>query len=325
MPFVKYFNAIAEAVDEEMQRDERVFVVGEDVGKWGGVWGTSRGLYQKYGAKRAVDAPISESAIVGTAVGAALTGLRPIAEIMYIDFITCAMDQVINQAAKLRLMSGNKLTLPLVIRTPAGCGTMEAAQHSQSLEAWFVHSPGLKVVMPYTVYDAKGLLKSAIRDDNPVLFIEHRCLYGRREELPEGEILVPIGKAIVRRQGGDVTVISYSRMLDFAIKAAEQLNNQISVEVIDLRTLVPLDVETIVRSVGKTRRALIVHEAPVRCGFGAEIVRVLNENCFDSLVAAPKVIGGANIPIPYSPGLERSCIPQTEDIVAEIKKLHAIS
>jgi pyruvate/2-oxoglutarate/acetoin dehydrogenase E1 component len=325
MPFVKYFNAIAEAVDEEMQRDERVFVVGEDVGKWGGVWGTSRGLYQKYGAKRAVDAPISESAIVGTAVGAALTGLRPIAEIMYIDFITCAMDQVINQAAKLRLMSGNKLTLPLVIRTPAGCGTMEAAQHSQNLEAWFVHSPGLKVVMPYTVCDAKGLLKSAIRDDNPVLFIEHRCLYGRREELPEGEILAPIGKAIVRRQGGDVTVISYSRMLDFAIKAAEQLDNQISVEVIDLRTLVPLDVETIVRSVGKTRRALIVHEAPVRCGFGAEIVRVLNENCFDNFAAAPKVIGGANIPIPYSPGLERSCIPQTEDIVAEIKKLHAIS
>lgn len=320
MAKIKYMAAIGQALDEEMARDDSVFVIGEDVGKWGGVWGTSKGLYQKYGPMRAVDTPISESAIIGTAVGAAITGLRPIAEIMYIDFIACAMDQVVNQAAKLRLMSGNKINVPLVIRCPEGCGTMEAAHHSGNLEAWFIHTPGIKVIAPATVYDVKGLLKSAIRDDNPVLFIEHRCLYGRTEEVPDGEWLVPIGKAAVRKAGIDVTLITYSRMLDTAMKAASQLEGSISVEVIDLRTLVPLDIETVMASVQKTGRLIIAHEAPVRCGFGAEIVRQVTEAHFGMLKSAPKVVGGANIPMPYSPPLEKLCIPQVEDVVAAIKQ-----
>lgn len=320
MARIKYMAAIGQALDEEMARDERVFVIGEDVGKWGGVWGTCKGLYQKYGAMRAADTPISESAIIGTAVGAAITGLRPVAEIMYIDFITCAMDQVVNQAAKLRLMSGNKLTVPLVIRCPEGCGTMEGAHHSGNLEAWFAHTPGIKVVAPATVYDAKGLLKSAIRDDNPVLFIEHRCLYGRSEEIPDGEIVVPIGKAAVRQQGTDVTLVTYSKMLDIALKAAAHLEGKISIEVIDLRTLVPLDMETIIESVKKTKRLIVAHEAPVRCGFGSEVVRQVVEKAFDVLQAPPKVIGGANLPMPYSPVLEKTCIPQLEDVVCEIEK-----
>lgn len=320
MPKLKYFNVIAQAMDEEMQRDDRVFLIGEDVGKWGGVWGTSQGLYDKFGTDRVLDAPISESGIVGTAVGAAITGLRPIAEIMYIDFITCAMDQVVNQAAKLRLMSGNKLTLPLVIRTPEGCGTKEAAQHSQNLEAWFAHVPGFKVIAPYTAYDAKGLLKSAIRDDNPVFFIEHRCLYGRSEELPEQEWLVPIGKANIRQEGSDITVISYSKMLDTVHEAASALNDKISVEIIDLRTLVPLDLETLVASVRKTGRFIVAHEAPERCGFGAEVVRALTEKVFSELKSAPCVVAGANMPIPYSPALEKSCIPQTEEVMEAIEK-----
>jgi len=309
-----------QAIDEEMRRDERVFVIGEDVGKWGGVWGTSKGIYQKYGSMRAVDTPISESAIIGTALGAAITGLRPVAEIMYIDFITCAMDQVANQVAKLRLMSGNKINVPLVIRTPEGCGTREAAHHSGNLEAWFVHTPGIKVVAPATVYDAKGLLKSAIRDDNPVLFIEHRCLYGRSEEVPDGEWLVPIGKAAVRKEGSDVTLVAYSRMLDSAMKAASQLEEEISVEVIDLRTLVPLDFDTLKGSVAKTGRLIVVHEANVRGGFGAELVRLVSEELFTSLKTAPKVIGSANIAMPYSPVLEEKCIPDVEDIAAAIRK-----
>jgi pyruvate dehydrogenase E1 component beta subunit len=321
MPKIKYSAAIGQALDEEMERDDRVFIIGEDVGKWGGVWGTGKGLYQKYGPMRAVDTPISESAIIGTAVGAAITGLRPVAEIMYIDFITCAMDQVVNQAAKLRLMSGNKLTVPLVIRCPEGCGTMEAAHHSSNLEAWFAHTPGIKVVAPATVYDAKGLLKSAIRDDNPVFFIEHRCLYGRSEEVPDGQWLVPIGKAAVRQQGTDVTLVTYSKMLDTALKAAAQLESKISVEVIDLRTLVPLDIETVMDSVKKTRRLIVAHEAPVRCGFGAEVVRQVAESAYGLLQAPPKVIGGVSSPMPYSPPLEKVCIPQLEDIISTIQKM----
>lgn len=309
-----------QAIDEEMSRDHCVFVIGEDVGKWGGVWGTSKGFYHKYGPMRAVDTPISESAIIGTAVGAAITGLRPVAEIMYIDFITCAMDQVVNQAAKLRLMSGNKINVPIVIRTPEGCGTMEAAHHSGNLEAWFVHTPGIKVVAPATVYDAKGLLKSAIRDDNPIFFIEHRCLYGRSEEVPDGEWLVPIGKAAVRKEGKDVTLLTYSRMLDSAMKAALQLENEISVEVIDLRTLVPLDFETIKESVIKTGRLVVAHEANVRCGFGAEIIRRVSEELFSYLKTAPKVVGGADIAMPYSPVLEEKCIPQIDDVITALKK-----
>ena len=223
MAELKYVEAVGKAIDQEMQRDDRVFIVGEDVGLTGGVWGTNPGLHEKYGDMRCCDAPIAESAIVGAAVGAAITGLRPVAEIMYIDFITCAMDQVVNQAAKLRLMSGNKLKIPMVIRCPEGCGTMEAAQHSQNLEAWFVHTPGLKVVAPSTVYDLMGMLKSAIRDDNPVFFIEHRLLYGISENVPDEEWLVPLGKAAVRKEGADITLISYSYMAQKAMEIAMKM------------------------------------------------------------------------------------------------------
>ena len=323
MAELRYVDAVGKAIDEEMQRDDRVFVIGEDVGPYGGVWGTNPGLYEKYGEIRVCDAPISESAIIGTAVGAAITGLRPIAEIMYIDFITCAMDQVVNQAAKLRLMSGNKLTLPLVIRSPEGCGTMEAAQHSQNLEAWFVHAPGMKVVAPSTVYDLKGMLKTAIRDDNPVLLLEHRLLYGATEDVPDEEWLVPLGEAALRREGTDITVISYSYMAQKAIEIADKLAPDVSVEVIDLRSLVPLDFDMIAESVKKTGKCLVVHQAVDRCGMGAEIVRRVVQDLFDYLDGPPRVIGSCPVPIPYSPKLEEACIPQVEDIIAAIKSMTA--
>ena len=318
---LKYMNAINEALDEEMQRDDRVFLIGEDVGVSGGVWGTSRGLIEKYGPLRACDTPIAESAIVGTAVGAALTGLRPVTELMYIDFVGCAMDQVVNQAAKLRLMSGNQFTMPLVIRGPQGCGTMEAAHHSGNLEAWFVHTPGLKVVVPSTPYDVKGLLKTAIRDDNPVLFLENRLLYGDIAEVPNETWLVPFGQAAVRRDGTDVTIISYSYMVHKVLEAAQRVAPDISVEVIDLRTLVPLDIETIVASVKKTNHVIIAHEAVARCGMGAEIMRRVIDEAFDYLDAPPKVVGGASTPMPYSRSLEEAVVPQVEDVVHAIHQV----
>jgi pyruvate dehydrogenase E1 component beta subunit len=321
---LKYLDAITEAIDEEMQRDDRVFLIGEDVGVSGGVWGTSRGLYEKYGAERVCDTPIAESAIVGTAVGAALTGLRPVAEMMYIDFVTCAMDQVVNQAAKLRLMSGNQFQLPLVIRGPQGCGTMEGAQHSGSLEAWFVHTPGLKVVSASTPYDVKGLLKTAIRDDVPVLFLEHRQLYGDIADVPEDETwTVPFGQAAIRREGHDVTVLSYSYMMQKAMKAAGNLASELSVEVIDLRTLVPLDMETIAKSIRKTNHVIIAHEAPARCGVGAEITRRILEEAFDYLDAPPTVVGGGSSPMPYSRRLEETVVPQVEDVIHAIRAVHS--
>ena len=321
---LKYLDAIAEALDEEMQRDDRVFLIGEDVGVSGGVWGTSRGLIEKYGPLRVCDTPIAESAIVGTAVGAALTGLRPVTELMYIDFVGCAMDQVVNQAAKLRLMSGNQFTMPLVIRGPQGCGTMEAAHHSGNLEAWFVHTPGLKVVVPSTPYDVKGLLKTAIREDDPVLFLEHRILYGHIEEVPDKETwLIPFGQAAVRREGTDVTVISYSYMVHKVLEAAQRVAPDISVEVIDLRTLVPLDMETIIASVKKTNHVIIAHEAVARCGMGAEITRRIIDEAFDYLDAPPKVVGGASTPMPYSRQLEKTVVPQVEDVVHAIHEVLA--
>lgn len=316
---LKYMDAITEALDEEMQRDDRVFLIGEDVGVSGGVWGTSRGLIERYGPLRACDTPIAESAIVGTAVGAALTGLRPVTELMYIDFVGCAMDQIVNQAAKLRLMSGNQFTMPLVIRGPQGCGTMEAAHHSGNLESWFVHTPGLKVVAPFSVYDVKGLLKTAIREDAPVLFLENRLLYGRIEDVPDIETwLVPFGQAALRRDGTDVTIVSYSYMVHKVLEAAQRVAPDISVEVIDLRTLVPLDMETIVASVKKTNHIIIAHEAVTRCGMGAEITRRVIDEAFDYLDAPPKVVGGASTPMPYSRSLEEAVVPQVEDVVHAI-------
>ena len=316
---LKYMDAITEALDEEMQRNDRVFLIGEDVGVSGGVWGTSRGLIEKYGPLRACDTPIAESAIVGTAVGAALTGLRPVTELMYIDFVGCAMDQVVNQAAKLRLMSGNQFSMPLVIRGPQGCGTMEAAHHSGNLESWFVHTPGLKVVAPFSVYDVKGLLKTAIREDTPVLFLENRLLYGRIEDVPDTETwLVPFGQAAVRREGTNVTIVSYSYMVHKVLEAAQRVAPNISVEVIDLRTLVPLDMKTIVASVKKTNHVIIAHEAVARCGMGAEITRRVIDEAFDYLDAPPKVVGGASTPMPYSRSLEEAVVPQVEDVVHAI-------
>jgi len=318
---LKYIEALNEALLEEMEREEKVFVVGEEVGALGGGFGATKGLLERFGPKRVLTTPISESGFTGLGVGAALTGLRPVVEIMYLDFITTAMDQVVNQAAKLKFMSGNTVEVPLVIRMPYGVGTREAAQHSQSLEAWFMHVPGLKVAMPATAYDAKGLLKTAIRDNDPVVFIENRMLYFKAEEVPEGEWLVRFGEAAVKREGKDLTLVALSGMAPKALEAAEAVAGEISVEVIDPRTLVPLDMETIVDSVKKTGRLLITHEAPVRGGVGGEILRQAQEHCFDFLDAAPVVLGGLNTPIPFSPPLEDVCVPQTADVIAKIREM----
>jgi acetoin:2,6-dichlorophenolindophenol oxidoreductase subunit beta len=318
---LKYIKAISEAIDEELQQDETVCYFGQDVGEFGGVWGTAPKFQKKYGERRVFDTPLSESAIIGTAGGAAMTGLRPIAEIMYFDFVTVAMDPLVNQVAKLRYMSGGQLKLPLVVLAQFGSGSAEAAQHSQSLEAWFVHTPGLKVVMPSTVYDAKGLLKSAIRDDNPVIFLWNRRLYDWIEEVPDGEWTVPLGQAAVKCEGTDITVVATSYMVHEALTAAETLAGEVSLEVIDPRSIVPLDLETILKSVKKTGRLLVVHEANTCCGIGAEIVRRVTEKAFNSLVAAPKVLGQIGIPMPFSPILESATLPNEEKITSSIKAI----
>jgi len=321
---LKYADAINEALDEEMARNDRVFLIGEDVDLHGGVYNLSLNLVEHHGAKRVVGTPISEQGFVGLCVGAAMTGLRPIVEIMYIDFIMLAMDQLANQMAKLRYMSGGQFTMPVTVRAQAGAGTAEAAQHSQTIEAWFTHIPGFKVVMPATSYDAKGLLKSAIRDDNPVLVIENRVLfYDKKEVAPEGEWIVPIGKAAVVREGSDITVIAIGYARRKAVAAAEALNGEISVEVVDPRTVHPLDIETILASVRKTGCLLVVHEAHTCCGIGAEIVRRVAAEGFEFLRAAPRVLGGADVPMPFSPPLEQACLPQKESLVNAIRDIVA--
>lgn len=320
MPEIKLVEAVCEALREEMEMDERVFVIGEDVGVLGG-YGATRGLLEKFGPERVRDAPISESGFTGLAVGAALAGLRPVVEIMYLDFITTAMDQVVNQAAKIPLMSGDTLKVPLVIRAPFGVGSREAAQHSQCLEAWFAHTPGLGVVMPSTPADAKGLLKTAIRLDSPVIFLENRMLYFRKGPVPEGEFLIPLGRAEIRAPGRDMTVVAVSGMVPRALEAAAGAGPEISVEVIDPRSIRPLDLETICASVRRTHRLLVVHEAPAGFGVGAEIVRRVVEECFDYLDAPPRVLGGLDTPIPFSPPLEDACVPGTADIAREIIRL----
>jgi len=318
---IRYADALNEALIEEMARDERVFVIGEDVDLYGGVFKLTRHLVERFGPDRVVGTPISEEGFVGLAVGAAMTGLRPVVEIMYMDFIMLAMDQMVNQMAKLRYMSGGQFPMAVTIRAQAGAGTAEAAQHSQSLEAWFMHVPGIKVIMPATVYDAKGLLKSAIRDNNPVVVIENRVLFYDFEEVPEGEWIVPLGKADIARTGSDVTVVAMGYARRKALAAAEQLDGEISVEVIDPRTIQPLDLETIVASVRKTGRLLIVHEAPTCCGVGAEIVRQVVAEAFHYLDAPPQVLGGADLPMPFSPPLEQACLPQEATIVSAVRKL----
>jgi pyruvate dehydrogenase E1 component beta subunit len=312
---INYTRAIWEAFDETMSRDERVFLLGEDIGVQGNIFGTTYGLMEKYGKKRVRSSPISEVAIVGSGVGAAILGMRPVVEIMYVDFATIAMDQIVNQAAKLRYMTGGKAKIPLVIRTQGGAGTGEAAQHSQSLEAFFAHIPGLKVVMPATPYDAKGLLISAIEDENPVIFIEHKLLYAVKGPVPEGYYKVPIGKAEIKREGSDLTIATYSKMLLDSMEAADELAGQgIQAEVIDLKTLRPLDKETILSSVRKTGRLLVVYEACRTMGFGAEVAAMVAES---SISAKIRRIGGEDTPIPYSKPLERKVIPNPRTITDE--------
>jgi acetoin:2,6-dichlorophenolindophenol oxidoreductase subunit beta len=319
-----YAQAINEAMSFEMRRDENVFLMGEDVGLYGGAFGVSVGMFKEFGAERVRDTPISEAAIAGAAAGAAVTGMRPIAEIMFSDFITISMDQLVNQAAKMRYMFGGKAKVPMVLRAPAGSGTGAAAQHSQSPEAWFCNAPGLKVVIPSTPADAKGLLIAAIRDDNPVLFLEQKLLYRTKGDVPEGEYIVPLSKAKVHREGKDVTIITYGRMLPMCLKAAEELEKEqgISVEVVDPRTLVPLDKDTIIASAKKTGRVLIVHEGCQTGGFGGELAAVIaDSDAFFYLDAPIKRYGGMDVPIPYCPELEKNVVPTLDNVKKKVVEL----
>jgi pyruvate/2-oxoglutarate/acetoin dehydrogenase E1 component/TPP-dependent pyruvate/acetoin dehydrogenase alpha subunit len=319
-----YWQALNEALREEMLRDPGVFVFGEDVGTYGGAYGVTRGLISEFGEKRVIDTPISEAAIAGAALGAAMAGMRPVAEIMYADFTTLAMDQLGNQAAKNRYMFGGGADMPLTVRTQGGVGRGGGAQHSQSLEALWVHLPGIKVVMPSTPYDAKGLLKAAIRDQGPVIFIEHKMLYGVSGPVPEKEYLIPLGSADVKRAGKDVTVVAYSRMALLALEAAETLAaGGVDVEVVDPRTLKPLDLETILASVRKTGRVVCVTEACRTGSFAAELASRIQEQAFDWLDAPVRIVAGADVPIPVAASLEAACIPRVEDIVAAVKEVMA--
>jgi pyruvate/2-oxoglutarate/acetoin dehydrogenase E1 component len=319
---LSYAEAIREALRLEMRRDSSVFVLGEDVGQFGGCFGVTGDLWQEFGEDRVRDTPISETAIIGAAVGAAATGMRPVPEIMFCDFLTVCMDQLVNQAAKMRYMFGGKAKMPLTVRAPVGGGISAAAQHSQSLEAWFTHIPGLKVVMPSTAADAKGLLTAAIRDDNPVMFFEHKLLYPVKGEVPEGEYVVPLGRAEVKREGSDVTVVATSIMVQKALEAADKLAAEdISLEVVDPRSLVPLDEETILASVEKTGRVVIAQEAVTRSGFSAEIAAVIAEKALDYLDAPLKRVGSKPAPIPFAGVLEQFILPDTDDIIAAVREL----
>jgi len=313
MKDIRYIFAIKEAMEEEMNRDENVFLIGEDVGLAGGSFGASKGLYEKFGPERIVDTPISELGFTSLAAGAASCGLRPIVEIMFMDFVTCCMDSIVNQIAKMRYMFGNQYTLPIVIRMPEGGGLNAGPQHSQCLEAWFAHVPGLKVVMAANPYDVKGLLKSAIRDDNPVIFIENKTLHAMKGSIPEEEYLVPLGKAEVKREGTDVTVVSASRLVNESIIAAETLSEAgVNVEVIDLMTIQPWDRETVYRSIGKTHRLVVAHEAVKQFGFGAEIVASVAEDILDELDAPIGRVGAPFVPASYS--LEKHYVPNADDV-----------
>jgi pyruvate/2-oxoglutarate/acetoin dehydrogenase E1 component len=320
---ITYAEAIREALRYEMSRDESVFLLGEDVGRYGGAFGVSYGLLDEFGEERVRDTPISEAGIMGAATGAALMGMHPVAEIMFMDFTTIAMDQLVNQAAKLRFMFGGKAKVPLVLRTPGGSGTGAAAHHSQSVEAWFIHVPGLKVVMPSTPYDVKGLLLASIRDENPVVFVEHKLLYKTKGPVPEEEYTIPLGTADIKRQGEDLTIVATSIMVPRALEAAETLAKEgIDAEVVDPRTLKPLDDETIFKSVIKTGRVIIAHEACKTGGAGAEIAaRIVESEAFDYLDAPIKRLAGLDIPVPYNRNLERHMVPQAENIVIAAREL----
>jgi pyruvate dehydrogenase E1 component beta subunit len=320
---ITYRDALREALREEMLRDETVFLLGEDIGRyWKGAFKVTKGLAEEFGDERVRDTPISESAIIGVATGAAITGMRPIAEIMFGDLSALAMDQIANQAAKLTYMFGGQTKVPLVIRMPFGAGVNIAAHHSQSLEAWFMHVPGLKVAMPSTPYDAKGLLKTAIRDDNPVMFFEHKLLYNIKGPVPEEEYTVPLGMADVKREGEDVTVVATLYMVHKSLAAAEELSKEgISVEVVDPRTLVPLDKQAIINSVKKTGRIAIVTEDCKTGGVSAEIAAIIAEEAIDYLDAPVKRVAEPDTPIPFSPPLERFVIPDEKRIIGAVKEV----
>jgi 2-oxoisovalerate dehydrogenase E1 component beta subunit len=326
MTAITYLDAISQAIREEMRRDEAVFLLGEDVGIYGGAFKVSAGFLEEFGPERVIDTPMAEAAIIGSAVGSALMGMRPIAEMQYIDFITCGFDQIINMASKMYWRSG--MPVPMVIRGPSGGGTKGGPFHSASPEAWFFHTPGIKVVVPSTTYDAKGLLKSAIRDNNPVLFLEHKLLYRQpelRAELPDDDYTVPLGKAIVRREGEDMTMLTYGAMVYQCMKAATVLEEEddLEIEVVDLRSLTPLDRETIMESVKHTNKVLIVHEDALTGGIGAELAAILAEELFEYLDGPITRVAAPDAPFPYAPPLEAAFLPNAEKILSAARKLAA--
>ncbi len=324
---ITYREAVREAMQSAMRENPEVFLMGEDVGVYGGAFGVSRGMVEEFGEGRVVDTPLSEAGFVGLGIGAALMGMRPIVEIQFSDFITHSMDQLVNQAAKLRYMFGGKAEVPLVLRTPGGAGTGAAAQHSQSLEAWFIHVPGLRVVMPSTPYDAKGMLLAALDDPNPVIFYEHKLLYNRKGDVPEEPYRVPLGEAMVSREGADVTLVAAGLVHNFALEAAEALSDEgVEAEVVDLRSLSPMDHETVLRSVEKTGKLVVVEEDVKTAGWGAELVsRVVESESFYALDRAPARVAGADTPIPYNKNLEAYIRPTPEKVAEAARSLLSTS
>ena len=321
MPELTYREAVRDAMSEAMRRDEDVFVMGEDIAEMGGSMGVTQGMLDEFGPERVRNTPISEMAIVGAGIGAAIAGMRPIVEIMYQDFTTLAMEQIVSQAAKHRYMSGGQIKVPLTIRTQGGAGWSPGAQHAQQLEAWFVHVPGLKVVFPSTPEDVRGLLWTSIYEDNPVIFFEHRTLYGIKGEVPEKIEPIELGQARIHREGEDVTVIATGRLVHESLKAAEQTEKEgISVEVFDPRTLQPLDEESLLASVKKTNRAVVAHEAVTRMGWGAEVAAIIQEQAFDYLDAPIARVGAKFTPVPFAPVMEEWVVPHAQDVLAAIKK-----
>ena len=320
---ITFAQALNEALDYEMSKDPKVVVMGEDVGVYGGIYGVTAGLYDKYGPERVIDTPIAESGFVGTGVGAAATGLlRPVVELMFIDFLGVTFDQIYNQAAKMRYMFGGKAKISMVLRTTCGAGFSAAAQHSQSLHAIFAHVPGLKVVMPSTPYDAKGLLISSIEDDDPVIFIEHKALYAIKGEVPEEPYSIPLGEADVKREGKDVTIVATAAMVHKSLEVAEKLEKDgISVEVVDPRTIVPLDVDTIINSIKKTGKLVVVDEGYPRCGFATDVAALAVNKTFDSLKAPVKIVTPPATPVPFSPVLESEWIPSSEKIEKAVREI----
>jgi len=323
MPEISYLEAIRQALWQEMKRDERVFLLGEDIGRYGGAFGLTYGMLDEFGPERVRETPISEAAIVATAIGAALLDMRPVAELMFMDFVLLALDQIANQAAKMRFMFGGRTTVPMVIRMPSGSGAGAASQHSQSLESVLMHFPGLIVLNPSTPYDAKGLMLAAIRNPNPVCFVEHKVLYKTKGDVPEEDYTIPIGVAEIKRAGRDITVVANNVMVMKTLNVAERLSKDaIEVEVIDPRTLLPLDTQTIIDSVARTGRLLVVHEACQTGGWAGEVIAaVVGSPAFDYIDAPVRRLGGKDIPIPYNRGLEKIAIPQEPDIEQEIRAL----